>query len=68
MVDFGKLVVRVITDCEEGFARLSGETIAFDDVLGDNALTGDLLSALLENWKVLRPRLLPFSFDGRLNP
>jgi len=68
MVEFGKLVTRVMVDCEEGFARLLGSPVDPNNLLGDAALTDPLLSMLLENWKLLRPQLLPLSFDGRLNP
>jgi hypothetical protein len=39
MVEFGKLVIRAMSDCEEGFARLPGELVDSNNLLGDGGLT-----------------------------
>lgn len=68
MPNFGELVVSAILECEEGLARLMGASVNADRLMDDGGLTRSVLPALLDNWKKLRARLLPYAFGGRLSP
>lgn len=68
MPNFGELVISAILECEEGLARLMGASVNPDSLMDDGGLTRSTLPALLDNWKKLRPRLLPYAFGRRLSP
>ncbi|MGM4954087.1 hypothetical protein BjapCC829_06425 [Bradyrhizobium barranii] len=61
-------MISAILECEEGLARLMGTSVIPMVLMDDAGLTRSVLPALLDDWKKLRPRLLPYAFGGRLSP
>ncbi|MCC8982642.1 SEC-C metal-binding domain-containing protein [Bradyrhizobium acaciae] len=68
MPNFGELMVNAMLECEEGLARLTRTFIDPDKLMDDGGLTEQVTPALHDTFKKLRPRLLPYSFGGRLSP